>query len=67
MTAGGKRQGAGRKPAAIKRVTLTIRLPADLIDRLPARGKGKMIDAALREYLRDTHNITIIAASPVWL
>lgn len=45
---GGAREGAGRKPKADKKQTITIRLPPDIIERLPKRKAADEIERALR-------------------
>lgn len=51
---GGTRPGAGRpklKPGEY-RVSLTIRLPAALLDQLPDEDRGQWIEVAIRDRLR---------------
>ncbi len=52
MPAGGKRKNAGRKPLpdSVRRVSLSIRLHPELAGKLPKRGKGRLIEAALVLY-----------------
>lgn len=46
---GGKRDGAGRKPAPVhlRRDTVTIRLPRWLIDAMPDDGRSALVERAL--------------------
>lgn len=50
MSSGGKREGAGRKPALVRRKSITVRLPVDLIERMPPK-KTKFIEAAVLDSL----------------
>jgi uncharacterized protein (DUF4415 family) len=57
MSHGGARPGAGGKKPKLeggKRETVTVRLPPDLIAWLEkfGREKGRLIEAALRKYIK---------------
>lgn len=50
---GGARDGSGAKPRdGVKRATVTVRLPADIVEKLKLGGKTKMIETALREHYK---------------
>lgn len=51
---GGARPGAGRpklKPGEYRK-SITIRLPVDLLAKLPETDRGQWIEIAIRDYLR---------------
>lgn len=50
MSSGGARAGAGRKPREGEVKAVTVRIRQELYDRLPARGKERVINDALRLY-----------------